>query len=150
MILDSLANRALYASLSPRIAAGLDYLASFDPDTEDGRYPIDGEVVYAVVQSYETAPGAEKRWESHEKHLDIQYIVSGQERILHAQASPLEVATPYNETKDVTFYRDPAASTSCLLQAGDFALFFPADAHKPGCMAGGRDAVRKVVVKIRV
>ncbi len=34
--------------------------------------------------------------------------------------------------------------------AGDAAVFFPEDAHKPGCMAGARHDVRKVVVKIRL
>ena len=150
MILDSLANAALYRALGPRIAAGLDYLAGFDPSTPDGKVELDGTDLYAAVQSYDTAPGAEKRWESHQRHLDIQYLVSGQERILHAAAGAMEVETPYNDAKDVTFYRDPAASTSCLLGPGDFAVFWPADGHKPGCMAGGRDAVRKVVVKIRL
>ena len=36
-------------------------------------------------------------------------------------------------------------ASSLLMRTGDLAVFFPDDAHKPGCMAGGRDAVRKVV-----
>ena len=56
--------------------------------------------------------------------------------------------TPYSEEKDVVFYREPPASSSLLLSAGEFAIFHPDDAHKGGCMAGGKDGVRKVVVKV--
>jgi YhcH/YjgK/YiaL family protein len=150
MILDSLDNAALYHALGARIAAGLRWLTDFDPDLPVGRYPIEGDLVHASVQSYETAPGAEKRYEAHRNHVDIQCIVSGRERILVAPTPSLTVSEPYREEKDVTFYADPSASTSLLLSPGDFAILFPGDAHKPGCMAGGRDAVRKVVVKVRL
>jgi biofilm protein TabA len=150
MILDSLSRAAAYRSLGPRLAAGLDYLADFDPDTPVGRHLIDGEDLFAVVQEYDTAPATEKRFESHLRYIDIQYLVSGRERMLHAPADTLEVETPYNDEKDVAFYRDPAASSSFLVLPGQYAIFFPADGHKPGCMAGGREAVRKVVLKVRV
>lgn len=150
MILDSLRDRALYHPLGARIAAGLEYLAGFDPATEDGRHAIDGELVFALVQSYETGPGSEKRFESHRLHLDIQSLVSGRERILHAPAGELEVETPHDDARDIAFHREPGASSSLLLGPGDFCILYPHDAHKPGCMAGGRDAVRKVVVKVRL
>jgi biofilm protein TabA len=150
MIVDTLGNSGLYHGLQPGIRAGLEYLEVFDPSLADGRYPIRGDEVFALVQSYETGPGTEKRFETHRRHIDIQYIVSGRERILHLPFDSLEVATPYDGARDVSFYRDPPASSSLLLTPGDFAVFHPADAHKPGCMAGARDAVRKVVVKVRV
>lgn len=150
MVHDSLVNAALYRSLGPRIAAALEYVATFDPSTEDGRHAIHGDDLFALVQSYETRPGAEKRFESHRRHLDVQFVAVGRERILHAHTPELEVDTPYAEETDLVFYRDPGVSSSILLRAGDFAIFFPDDAHKPGCMAGGREAVKKVVVKARL
>ena len=74
----------------------------------------------------------------------------GRERMLHAPADSLDVDAPYLDEKDVAFYHDPPASSSVLVLPGQFAIFFPADGHKPGCMAGGREAVRKVVVKVRI
>ena len=150
MIVDRLENRGLYNGLQRGLRLGFEYLAAFAPETPDGRYTIDGEQVFALVQSYDTAPATEKQFETHRRHIDIQYIVSGRERILHAPFGPLEVETPYDDDRDAVFYRDPAASTSILLAAGDFAVFHPHDAHKGGCMAGGREAVRKVVVKVHV
>jgi biofilm protein TabA len=150
MIVDTLGNSRLYRSLQEGLRLGFDYLEGFDPATPDGRHEIHGEQVFALVQRYETAPSTERRFETHRLHIDIQYIVSGRERILHTSFGYLEVETPYDEAKDVVFYRDPQASSSVLLGPGDFAIFHPDDAHKGGCMAGARDPVRKVVVKVRV
>lgn len=148
MILDSLEHASLYAAMGARFAEGLHYLASFDPTIEDDRYDLDGDELFALVQRYDTAPGAEKRFESHRRYADIQFVAAGRERILHTSTAALEIESPYDQSSDVMFYRDPPASSSLLLAAGDFAIFFPGDGHKPGCMAGGRERVTKVVVKV--
>ena len=150
MIADHLRNAALYHALAPGIARGLRWLAAFDPATPDGRHEIQGEDVFALVQRYDTGPATAKRFEAHRRHADVQLVASGRERLLHAAAGALEVETPYDEATDVVFFRDPPASSSVLLGAGDFAVLFPDDAHKPGCMAGGRDPVLKVVVKVKL
>ncbi len=148
MILDSLASAELYERLGPGFIAGLRYLRSFDPSTPDGRHPIGEEGLHVLVQSYDTAPATGKRFESHRRHADIQYVSSGTERILHVPARLLSPETPYNEEDDIVFYEEPEASSSLLLRVGDIAIFHPADAHKPGCMAGRRTRVKKVVVKV--
>lgn len=150
MIVDTLSNHRRYDALQRGIELGFEYLKAFDPATPDGRYAIEGELVYALVQSYDTGPATERRFETHRRNIDIQYIVEGRERILHTPVGTLEVDAAYDEERDATFYHDPAASSSVLLTAGDFAIFHPEDAHKGGCMAGGREAVRKVVVKVDV
>ena len=150
MILTTLAEADALAALGPGIAAGVRWLRAFDPALADGRHDIDGDEVFALVSTYDTGPATEKRFETHRVYVDLQYVAAGTERILHAPAEGLAVETPYDEAKDIAFYAEPKASSSLLLRAGDLAVFHPADAHKPGCMAGGRDPVRKVVVKVRV
>jgi YhcH/YjgK/YiaL family protein len=150
MILTTLADADAIAVLEPGIAAGLAWLRGFDSALADGRHAIDGDDVFALVSTYHTGPATEKRFETHRVYLDLQYVASGSERILHAPAAGLAVETPYDAAKDIAFYAEPGASSSLLLRAGDLAVFHPADAHKPGCMAGGRDEVRKVVVKVRL
>ncbi|HEU0054797.1 MAG TPA: YhcH/YjgK/YiaL family protein [Longimicrobium sp.] len=150
MILTTLDDAHLFAPLAPGIAAGVEWLRAFDPATADGRYDIDGDEVFALVSSYETGPATEKRFETHRRYLDIQLVAAGAERMLHIAAEGLTVETPYDEAKDIEFYAEPKASSSLLVPAGGVALFWPADAHKPGCMAGGRDPVKKVVVKVRI
>ena len=150
MILTTLADSAPYEALGPRIAAGLRWLRSMDPAIPDGRHPIDGDDVFALVQTYDTVPGTEKRLETHVRHVDLQLVADGHERILHAPAAALTVETPYNDATDIAFYADPPFASSLLMRPGDLAIFFPDDAHKPGCMAGARHTVRKVVVKVRI
>jgi biofilm protein TabA len=150
MILSSLADADLYRELSPGIAAGLRYLQTFDHATPNGRYALDGDALFALVSSYDTGPATEKRFESHRSYLDIQYLAGGTERILHAPARLLTAETRYSEIDDVLFYQEPGYSSSLLLRTGDFTIFAPADAHKPGCMAGGRTHVKKVVLKVKI
>ena len=150
MILTTLEEADAYASLGGGIAAGLAWLRAFRAETPDGRYEIEGDHVFAAVSSYDTGPATEKRFESHRVYLDLQYVARGAERILHTPTAGLAVETPYDAAADILFYAEPKVSSSLLVRAGGLAFFYPADAHKPGCMAGGRDAVKKVVVKVRI
>lgn len=150
MILTTLAESAPYEALGTRIAAGLRWLRTMDPTIADGRHPIDGDHVFALVSTYETGPSTEKRFETHVRHIDLQYVADGHERILHTPAVALTVETPYDDAADITFYAEPPFASSLLMRPGDLAVFHPGDAHKPGCMAGGRHTVRKVVVKVRI
>jgi biofilm protein TabA len=149
MILDSLAGFD-DTGLPEGVREAMRWLRAFDPTTEDGRCPVRGEEVFALVQTYETGPATEKRFESHRAHLDVQYVAEGEERILHAPVRLLAVAEAYDAERDVAFYEDPKYASSILMRPGDFAVLLPGDGHKPGCMAGGRHRVRKVVVKVRV
>jgi YhcH/YjgK/YiaL family protein len=150
MILDTLAHADRYVPLHPLFRAGFDYLRRFSPDTPDGRHAIEGEKLFALVQSYTTAPAAEKRFETHRKYIDIQYIVSGEEALLHAPAEGLEVSVPYDAEKEAMFYRDPAISSATALRAGEFTIYFPNDAHKGACALHAPVAVRKIVLKVAV
>lgn len=139
-----------YAALGPRFAAGFAWLRAFDPALPDGRHAIDGDDVFAMVASYDTGPSTEKRFEAHRRHADIQFVAAGAERILYLPAAGLTTETPYDDETDVMFFAEPPYASSLLMNAGDCAVFLPADAHKPACMAGARHAVRKVVVKVRL
>ncbi len=150
MILVPLADAAPFEALGPRIAAALAWLRAFDPATPDGRYAVDGDDVFALVARYATGPATEKRFEAHRRHLDVQFVAAGTERLLHLPAAGLETETPYDDDADILFFAEPVVASSLLLRAGDCALLWPGDAHKPGCMAGGRHDVTKVVVKVRL
>lgn len=149
MILDSL-DGFDDVGLPRGVREALGFLRGFDPATPDGRYPVWGDDVFALVERYETGPSTEKRFESHRAHLDVQFVAEGEERILHAPVRLLTAAEAYDPDRDVVFYEEPKVASSLLLRAGDFAVLLPRDGHKPGCMAGGRHRVRKVVVKVRL
>ena len=53
------------------------------------------------------------------------------------------------EKEDVIFYADPQETNCVTLKAGDFAIFFPWELHRPNCSVGEEPAnVQKIVVKV--
>ena len=109
-----------------------------------------GEGVRASVQHYSTAPAEALKFETHEKHFDVQYLVEGIELLGCCTREGLRASAPYDETGDVTFYDDPDFAGSVLLRAGDFVIFSPEDAHKPRVAVGAPIAVKKIVIKVPV
>ena len=148
VVSDLLANAHLYAALGPRIAHGLRFLAETDlARLEPGKLEIDGKRLFALVSDYAPKPLAECRWEAHRHYLDLQYMVSGLERIGVAPASRLQ-ETGYQPDRDIAWFE--GAGDLLTFGAGQFVLLWPADAHMPGVDAGGPGRARKVVVKIAI
>ena len=149
MVTDRLDNVALYRSLSPRIAAAIDYVTSTDFSViADGKYAIDGDRLFALVQRYTSKPMNEGRWEAHRKYIDLQVVVNGIEQIGYVSINQLN-AEPYDDAKDL-IWLSGAAGQWFTLPAGHFTLLWPGDAHMPGVQANGPAEVLKVVVKIAV
>jgi YhcH/YjgK/YiaL family protein len=151
MITDALTQSSRYTSLSPRFAAAFEFLRQLPADQPAGRFAIDGDDCFALVQTYATKQLAEAMFEAHQEYIDIQFIQSGQETILWTPLAVLtEIVQPYAVEKDIAFFATPPHVTPIHLRAGDFAIFFPTDGHAPGLEYGGRAKVRKTVIKVRV
>jgi biofilm protein TabA len=115
-----------------------------------GRHDIDGDVVYALLQRATTRPPVDGRFESHDRYIDIQFLIEGDEVIGLAPAATLQVATPYDAGKDITFYANPPQFEQVPLKPGQFAVFFPADGHMPLCSVGPPMEIHKAVVKVKL
>ncbi|MFI5335367.1 MAG: YhcH/YjgK/YiaL family protein [Opitutales bacterium] len=148
MIADLLSNSDRYARHHPGLAAGFQFLRALPAHAVEGRHEIDGDRVFALVQAYQTGPAAGRKFEFHRKYADIQFLVAGEEVIEFAPLAGLTVDRPYEATKDYGLTADPAICSALVLQPGQFGIFFPEDAHKPGCCSREATAVRKVVVKV--
>ena len=145
----------LYAQspASARMKQALDYLAQArSAGLADGRYEIDGDRVYALVQSYETLPaGDDAKYEAHRNYIDVQFIVDGIEAMGWAPLEAMVENKPYTPEKDVVLGTcPPAAATLVKVTAGQAAIFYPADAHAPKLAAGAPCPVKKIVVKVAV
>lgn len=150
MICDTLDHAGLYTAIHSDFRRCFDWLAAFDPALPDGRHPIRGGDVFALVQSYETVPADMRRFETHRDFIDIQYVARGRETLFYAPAAPLAIAQPYDPARDFALHGPAETASAVVLTAGGFAIFFPPDAHKPGCLFDLPSRVRKVVVKVRV
>ncbi len=151
MIVDRIENAHLYTGVSKRIAGALEVLKETDFATkENGRYDIDEDNLYYLLQRYTTELAEKRRPEAHENYIDIQYLAEGEELLGYCPLEGLEVDTPYNEQKDIIFYKQPKALGEIHLLPGVFAVLFPQDAHCPKCQLDGPAEVLKVVVKVKI
>ena len=113
-----------------------------------GKYPIDGDNVYATVTNDPTKDFDISKWESHKKYTDLQYVISGEEKIgVDPGAKGLTVTEPYNEEKDIAHYTGPGKLYDA--KPGTFFLFFPGTAHRPNITTGGNKPDKKIVIKIK-
>jgi YhcH/YjgK/YiaL family protein len=150
MILDALVRADWYVALHPSFAESFHYLRTTDfHSLSEGKFPLAESRVVAIISRYRTKPMSEAVWESHRRHIDIQYVVQGRERCGYA---PLDrgprVTVPYDEQKDVQFH-EPGRDLFDLT-AGQFAVFFPHDVHAPSLADGEPADVLKVVLKVPV
>ena len=150
MVIDKLENAHLYAGLSAKVKKGLEILKDKKLSTKkDGRYDVNGDNLYYVIQRYTTKPIEEGRLETHRKYIDIQFAAKGEEVIGHSLLSQLNVEEPYDEAKDIVFYEVPEKISTIKLSEGMFCILFPQDGHIPGCQLAGPSNVVKVVVKVK-
>ena len=149
MIFDKLENAPWYYGMGRNLKKGLEFLETADlASLPLGRIDIDGDIIFALVQEYNTVPKEEKVWEGHRKYIDIQYVVSGEEMIGYVNTPELTADGEYSDEKD--FLALKGEGDYIKFKAGSFGVFGPEDAHMPGVASGEVSPVRKVVVKVLV
>jgi biofilm protein TabA len=138
---------------SPRLTQALDYIRAANAmEMADGRYEIDGDKVYALVQSYQTLVIDENaKYEAHRKYIDVQFIATGVEIMGWAPLEKMQVNKEYNPEKDVVLGTcPPALTTLTRVDVGQAAIFFPQDAHAPKLACGEPAPIKKIVVKVLI
>ncbi|MDB5246803.1 MAG: hypothetical protein JWQ40_1197 [Segetibacter sp.] len=149
MVTDTLKNAWLYEGLNNRFTTAFNYLKETDFSTvEKGKYAVDGDEIFAIVNEFETKSKTECQLEAHKKHIDIQYIISGTELFGYTPLIDQQPSIAYDEMKDVAFYE--AEVSYLALKAGMFIIFYPTDLHRPEVRVNEPATVKKVVVKIKI
>ena len=140
-----------FALPSP-IEKALDYLRHTDLIHLDcGRYPIDGENMFALVQDPVTQSWEKGEPEFHAKYIDVQYLIEGEEMIGYLPAhQTLTPSVNQLEDNDIAFVSPQEKETRLILTPGMFAVFYPGELHRP-CRSVTTDRrIKKVVVKIAI
>lgn len=152
MLTTNLSLAEKYDYLSKKFKTAFRFLRENDLSTLPvGNVPIDGDEIYANVQSYTTMPADECPFESHRAYFDIQYVVEGEECFGYEPLANLTPSMEYDGVRDLIFYEEPAQSGCIVMKAGDFAIVPPEDGHAPRRMTeNGPCQVKKIVVKVRV
>lgn len=133
------------------INEALEYLKSNDFNKmEAGTYELKGKDLYVMVIDLDTGEIDSVRPETHENYLDIQFLVSGSERIgVINNDGSFKVEEAIKE-RDVIFYKDVVGETFIEMKPNCFCVLYPSDIHRPGVCCGDIEPIRKVVVKINI
>ena len=146
MVTDRLENASLYTAIGKRIAAGLNYLLRTDfSRLKPGKYELDGERLYALVQEYSSMPIENNQWEVHKKYADIHFIATGTEWIGCVNAQQLTVIREYDSKDNCSMLS--GNGNFIAMHEGAFMVVWPDDAHMPGRVIGESKSVKKVVIK---
>ncbi|MFA6408798.1 MAG: YhcH/YjgK/YiaL family protein [Gammaproteobacteria bacterium] len=150
MILDKIENIGLYDNTSSLLSQALKFLRDTDfTKQEEGKYFLEGDDLFYMVQRCETKPFLEGELEAHKKYIDIQYLVSGEEYFGHAFLDDLSISKPYDTDKDCIFYSQPEKTTILRLLPRMFTVFFPHDAHMPCRHLDYPTKLLKVIMKVK-
>jgi len=149
MILDALSSSSRYEALGPRFAQAFRWLRMVNPaHLADGRTELDGDNVYVLVERDLTRPLSKVKWEAHKKYAAIHYMVEGLEAVFWEVLSQTKIKD-YDEDTD-TVRLDADTWVDLELPAGQFAVFFPEDAHRPGIEVPGSEPVCKLIVMVKL
>lgn len=149
MIIDKLKNAALYYTLSPTIKKALNYLEENELKVkEPGKYSIDGDRIFVLISEYKTKPKEEANWEAHRKYIDIQYIISGAEKMGYTSVENITTTIEYSDENDIFF--GEGNGDYVTVSEGSFVIFMPQDAHMPSITEDKKQDVKKAVIKILI
>lgn len=148
MIFDTLANAARYTPLHELFPRAFEFLRDTDlMALAPGRYPIEGESLFAIIEATSGRRREEAKLECHRRYIDIQFVLEGSDEMgWKALSDCREPLADYAAEKDIQFFRDAPASW-VITPPGAFCIFFPEDAHAP--LVGIGD-IRKVILKVAV
>ncbi len=152
MIIDSLVNASKSFAVHELFEKAFDYINSVNLETiEVGKYEIDGEDLRAIVSDKNGVAAADSvaKFECHDKHIDIQLCIRGNEQIgWKPRNSCTAPKNDYNPEKDVCHYGD-TPDIFFNLTNQQFAIFFPDDVHAP-MIAVDDKPIKKMVIKVKL
>ncbi len=148
MILDVIGRLAHYESMHRLFPAAAAFLQRVDlADLPCGRHELGGNEIYALVIKEVGKPPEKALLEIHNAYIDIQVVLHGTDSIgWKPRSGCARKVAGYDPDRDLQFFYD-TPDTRVHVHAGQFAAFFPEDAHAPMVSAS---LIHKVVIKVAV
>ncbi len=150
MITDKIENIRLYKNIPEKVA---DFIINLTSETPCVRYELD-EKTYVNIETYSTKSVFSAKYEYHKKFIDIQLLLSGEEKIYYKPVNDITKPQPFNEEKDIGFFDeliDYKTADFVKLDCSNFMLIFPHEAHAPQIESENTPIrVKKAVVKLPV
>ncbi len=145
MIIDRIEEQERYYPLHPDMEIAFAFLAEA-ADLEPGRYELENGL-FASIHEGDTNQIDSLNLEAHKEYIDLQYCLSGGERMGWAHIQELN---PVSADEERDLYMYTGKSTALSIRPGMFYIMFPSDGHKASAHNEFPKHYRKVVVKIPV
>lgn len=151
MITGNIHHLELVPYLPAKLKEAIEYIKkNITQDTPLGKHDIDGDKVFVLISNDSTNELEKRRAEYHERYLDIQIILKGEEGMVFSNLPAGEVTENMLADKDIAFLPAGEQEKQLIMQEGDFIVFYPHEVHKPLCSVGQPAHVRKAVIKMLV
>ena len=149
MISDAL-NSLPSAGLHPVLQQALTLAIAANPQEKTpGRYALQGDTIFMNVMQFTTQSPEQKKAELHQQYIDIQMLLSGEERILFGMSDSARQCEEMHIEDDYQLCSQIADEQAMVLKPGKFVIFMPGEPHKPGCVVQAPMDIKKVVIKVR-
>ena len=149
MIFDSLINLRKYSTI-PYIEDICNFIENTNViELPAGDIPIKGDELFVKVLRFIPKISTELFFETHVNYADIQIVFDGIEVMQVADLQDLKVTDEFKLEGDFVFYKGTDNISQFVVSKNKFAVFFPGEAHKPGCLYDSVDGtVLKLVFKV--
>lgn len=149
MIVSNLKNASRYFNNDKKVKKAFGFLEKNDlGNLQVGKYKIDGDDIFALVQSYDTKSKDKCKFESHKKYIDIQVILNGTEKMTWAPIDKLTLIRNDFSENDKAFYKEGSTSSDFVVSSNDFVVFYPEDGHRACIQVDSPCHVKKIVLKV--
>jgi biofilm protein TabA len=150
MVIDLVENIKKYGSI-PNLEAIIAFMGRMDiAKLSDGDHLIKGKDLYVKVLNYVPKQAEDNNFETHDLYTDVQVLAEGVELM---QIVPSKYLHPKPECKmegDFKFFSADNYISDLIVNKGQFVVFFPHEAHRPGCRYQDLDTpVKKLVFKTK-
>jgi YhcH/YjgK/YiaL family protein len=148
MIISNITSLVKYHSLGDGLTKALKFITSNNfKDIKKGRYDLEGEDLFYIIDSYSTKLESGCKLECHKKYIDVHYVVSGTEMIGYAPHTSQTLYKKYDALHDYALYDGEVSFIN--LRSDNIAIFYPEDLHMTG-IGDGKQDVKKIVVKVKI
>ena len=138
------------AGLHPVLQQALTLAVAANPQEKTpGRYELQGDNIFMNVMQFATQSPEQKKAELHREYIDIQVLLSGEERILFGMTDSARQCEEMHVEDDYQLCSQIADEQAMVLKPGRFVILMPGDPHKPGCVVQAPMDIKKVVIKVR-
>ncbi len=151
MIIGLLSDVTAHQSIFPAaVVRAIEALQKLDLLTMDpGRYELEGDKLFFLIQDVETRTFDESKSEVHGKYADVQMPLTAPERYGYAlPQTGLVAIEDCLESKDFAFYKTVKNEFFMDIEPGTFIFFTPKELHRACLSVGNKTKVRKAVIKI--